>query len=229
MEKEYYVYCHLNKINNKRYFGITKQFPEHRWGVDGVNYKDKCPHFWSAIVKYGWNNFEHIIIASKLTKQDACQMEIDLIAEYKTQNGEFGYNILEGGTAPTIPDEVRRKMSVAMMGNTNGAGHPCSEEKKRKISEAQKGRVFTEEHKQKISESKSGKPHKPLTKETKDKISKSHKKKKVYCPELDTVYESIQDCARKTNTEATTVCACCKGRIRSIHSLHFEYYNEDNT
>ena len=39
-----------------------------------------------------------------------------------------------------------------MRGNQNGLGHPCSEEKKKKISEAQKGRKFTEEHKQKLSE-----------------------------------------------------------------------------
>lgn len=47
---EYYVYRHVNKTNNKQYIGITKQLPEHRWGVDGVNYKSS-PYFYNAIQK----------------------------------------------------------------------------------------------------------------------------------------------------------------------------------
>ena len=49
----YCVYMHVNKINNKKYIGITKQkTPESRWGANGVNYKGS-PHFYAAIKKYG--------------------------------------------------------------------------------------------------------------------------------------------------------------------------------
>ena len=66
----YYVYQHINKINGKRYIGITKQNPESRWGTDGANYKSS-PYFYSAIQKYGCDNFSHDILFNCLTKEEA--------------------------------------------------------------------------------------------------------------------------------------------------------------
>ena len=224
MEKSYYVYIHTNLTNNKKYIGITCQEPKLRWGHNGNTYKGKCPVFWNAIQKYGWNGFSHEIVASDLTREEACDMEIELIKEYQTQERKFGYNILEGGTAPAIPPEVREKMSKAMMGNKNGLGKPCSEEKKKKISDAQKGRKLTEEHKKLLSLAKKGTTHAPPSEETRRKISDAHKKKPVICKETGVVYPSIQQCARELGIEATCICACCRGRTKSIKGLHFEYY-----
>jgi len=148
--KTYCIYQHINKTNGKRYIGITKQTPENRWGNDGINYKGFC-RFWSAICKYGWDGFEHEIVVSGLTKEEACELEVKLIKEYKTQDRDFGYNILEGGNTPKMTEEVRKKMSSSMKGNKNGLGHPCSEDKKRRISESQKGRKLTPEHKMLLS------------------------------------------------------------------------------
>ena len=222
----YYVYEHVNKTNGKKYIGITKQLPENRWGTNGNNYKDSCPHFWNAIQKYGWDNFEHNILFSGVSKEEACELEKKLISENKTQEKEYGYNIMEGGTAPSIPEEIRQKMSAAMMGNTNGAGHPCSEEKKKKISDAQKGRKFTNEHKENISKAKKGKSHEPPSEETRKKISASHEKSPVYCEETGIVYESIQECARQLSLYATVVCKCCKGKLKSTGGYHLKYYTE---
>ena len=86
----YTVYCHTNKLNGKRYVGITSMRPEVRWG-NGNNYRSSR-HFNFAIEKYGWDGFTHEVIAEGLTKEEACQMEQDLIKKYKTTNDRYGYN-----------------------------------------------------------------------------------------------------------------------------------------
>lgn len=95
-----------------------------------------------------------------------------------------------------------------------------------KISASQKGRKLTEEHKAKLSLAKKGKSHASSSAETKQKISDSHTKNPVYCPETGIVYPSIQECSRQTNVEATHICAVCKGRHKTAHGLHFSYYND---
>lgn len=221
----YTVYQHKNKINGKSYFGITKQEPEKRWGTNGRNY-NSTPYFYSAIQKYGWNNFEHIILYSNLTQEEACNKEKELIKKYRTQDKQCGYNILEGGQTFEMPLEVRQKISKALTGNKNGLGHPCSEEKKRKISESQKGRKFSEEHKRKLSEA-AKKRHVPCSQEKREKLSKNYPhQRKVYCLETKEVYRSVQECARQLNIHATNVTKVCKGKLKSTGGYHLQYYDD---
>lgn len=91
----YYVYKHVNKINRKVYIGITKQKPSRRW-QNGYGYVDN-KYFFNAILKYGWDNFEHIILYENLTKDEAIEKEIELIRTYKSNQREYGYNISKGG------------------------------------------------------------------------------------------------------------------------------------
>ena len=220
----YTVYQHKNKINGKVYIGITSQKPEQRWGSQGCNYKSS-PHFYSAIQKYGWDNFEHNILFTELTKEQACLKEQELIKEYNSMNREFGYNSTSGGDIFTMNEETKQKISQAMIGNQNGLGHPCSEEKKEKISNAQKGRKFTEEHKQKLSEAAKN-HHVPCSEEKKQILKEKSHKKPVYCEELDKIFESVQECGRQLGIPATNISKLCNGRGKTLKGYHLRYYND---
>ena len=49
-----------------------------RYGKDGYQYH-QCTHFWRAIQKYGWDNFEHIVLVENLSKEMANIIESELI------------------------------------------------------------------------------------------------------------------------------------------------------
>lgn len=65
MDKTYTVYMHVSP-SNKVYVGMTKRNPVKRWGYNGYCYKNN-DHFSRAIKKYGWDNFQHLILFSNLT------------------------------------------------------------------------------------------------------------------------------------------------------------------
>lgn len=114
MERTYLIYKHTNKINGKVYIGQTCQRARIRWQY-GDGYRHNL-HFYAAIKKYGWNNFEHEILYTSLTKEEADELEIQLIAKYKATNSQFGYNSLTGGAngAKYLTEEERiaaRKVS----------------------------------------------------------------------------------------------------------------------
>ena len=110
-DKLYSVYCHLNKINGKRYISITFRPVLKRW-KNGNGYNElHQPIFAAAIKKYGWNNFEHIILINNLTKQEAEIIEGELIAKYRTQNPKYGYNSSSGIGRQTNEKDINRNVA----------------------------------------------------------------------------------------------------------------------
>ena len=106
--EKYLVYMHINKLNNKVYIGITSKLPHQRWGFNGRNYKIGHTAFYRALKKYpDWDNdWDHIVIKQDLTKDEACDMEVELIAKYKSNcckyhNPSYGYNMTDGGEGRT--------------------------------------------------------------------------------------------------------------------------------
>ena len=129
----YIVYKHTNKINNKVYIGITyHKNPNIRWH-GGSGYKNNA-HFYNAIQKYGWDNFEHEIIYSGLTKEMAEQKEIELIRQYNSTNKKYGYNHHSGGAATNPPTEQTREKIRSKLKGKN-----LSEETKLKMSLSRSG------------------------------------------------------------------------------------------
>lgn len=171
-DRDYCVYMHTNKINGKKYIGITQQSVEQRWR-NGRGYKTQV--FYNAIKKYGWNNFSHDVLFDGLTKEEAEQKEIELIAFYKSDNKNFGYNVSHGGNCSgTMLEETKRKISEANKGKI------VSEETKQKMKEnnvrPMLGKHHTDEAKAKIRQANTGKHH---SKETKHKLSQIFKGRKL--------------------------------------------------
>lgn len=98
--QKYCIYRHVCNINKKSYIGQTCQKPSKRWEADGKGYKDQ-PVFWSAIQKYGWDNFTHEILEENIkTLEEANEREKYWIAYYHTYVNEphsSGYNVTRGG------------------------------------------------------------------------------------------------------------------------------------
>ena len=125
------VYVHTNKINGKKYVGITCLEIKKRWGENGSGYLRKTngkynqPAIANAIVKYGWDNFEHEIVAENLDKEDAENMEADLIKKYKSNIPRKGYNIREGGGSHGhLSEETKEKLRKTMEGRYVGKKNP---------------------------------------------------------------------------------------------------------
>lgn len=90
-EKKYKVYAHINKSNGKAYIGITNCEPSIRWR-NGFGYRQQP--FFNAILKYGWNGFDHIILEEGLDRKEACKKEIYYIQKYDSYQN--GYNSTKG-------------------------------------------------------------------------------------------------------------------------------------
>lgn len=194
MEK-YYVYLHLNKINGKRYYGITSEVkPEIRWKKGYSHNK----HLESAIQKYGWDSFEHIIIASNLSKQEAENMEQQLIAQYKTNNQQYGYNLTSGGGIGVFrhSEESKKLMSE----HTKGVLNPMY------------GKHHTEETKQKISKALSNHPN---------------TSKRVLCIETNIAYPSSREIERQLGINHYSINQVCNGKQKTAGKMHWKYISEE--
>ena len=204
------IYIHRNKINGKCYVGQTIQKPDTRWlegdGYLGKNKDDTYmqPKFARAIIKYGWDNFEHLVLSDIYTNiDDLNAAEIATIAKYDSFNN--GYNATSGGSHGKLSEETKRKISKAAKGRVvseatrekisaaNKGRTPWNKDKKtpeetlaklrgrkhseetiRKISETKKGHEVSEETKHKIGAGNKGRKH---SEESKSKMSEKLKGK----------------------------------------------------
>ena len=228
------VYKHTTP-SNKVYIGITSMQPYKRW-KGGHGYQNNT-HFYNAIKKYGWNNIKHEVLFSGLTKEEACQKEIELISEYNSADIEHGYNQSTGGEYGSSgwhpSDETIKKQrdshigkyagennpfygkhhseesKAKMSASHTGRGKPLSEEHKKKIGEANKGRVMSAESRRKMSEQRKGKAAK--------------NKKRVMCVNNGVVYDSLTEAAIQTGANRKHISAVCKGARNTTRGLKFQY------
>lgn len=173
------IYMHRCKLGkHKIYVGATTLNPTARF-ANGKGYGNN-KEFTADIIKYGWDNFEHIILETNLTHSQAIERETYYIDKYNSTNPEFGYNIQKAGNCQSY--DTRKKKSITMKGRTvsdetkekirlaNIGKHP-TEETRQKMRDSSKNRDLTDELRAKFATMK-GKHH---TEETKNKIKEANK------------------------------------------------------
>lgn len=144
----FYVYRHTSP-NGKVYIGITSQAPERRWGADGRGYRSNR-RFFNAIVKYGWDNFKHEVLFEGLTKQEACEKEIQLIDEHKSYQFKYGYNQSLGGEHGKLTDESKQKIAGKVRELWDDPEYRRHMSEAHKGQEVPKGFHLTEEQKENL-------------------------------------------------------------------------------
>jgi len=161
---EYYTYAYLREDMTPYYIGKGEKDRIYKKGKGEV----KPPRDKSRI----------IFLKKNLTEQEAFKHEIYMIAIYGRKDNGTGIlrNKTNGGDGISgykHTTETRKNLSDMQTGKKR---KPHSEETKKKISQANKGRCVSEETRKKLSEIQKGKT---LSEETKKKISKIHKGKIV--------------------------------------------------
>ena len=139
------VYMVINRINGKRYIGVTRKTLEQR----------RYSHFWaarngsklvfaSAIRKYGPDAFEFSVMQTFDDYLDALIAERDLIAKYKPE-----YNVSAGGVGPNgikWSTQLRERMVVALSAS-------WTDERKRRMAVTARN-LMTPERIQKLKDSR---------------------------------------------------------------------------
>ena len=124
-------------------------------------------------IKPPQDNSKILILKQNLTEEESFRHEVYMIAVFGRKDLGTGilHNKTNGGdgvSGSVVSDETRRKMSEALKGK------PRSKEIRRKISESHKGKTHSEESRRNMSESQKGKT---FSEETKRKLSESQKGK----------------------------------------------------
>lgn len=243
----YCIYIHTNKTNGKVYIGQTSQDVNQRWR-NGKGYINNTL-FYRAIEKYGWDGFEHEIIYTGLTKDEANEKEIEMIAFYGSNNPDKGYNLTTGGDGTNgyhLTEKQRNKISETQTGRklteewkehigdaVRGEKHPfygktLSDEHRKHLSEAHMGQVsakgmlgkkHSEETKKKMSDVRMGYK---MSQETRNKIGEKLSKK-VRCIETNIIYSGLPEASKETGCATSSISLCCNGKREKSKGYHWEY------
>jgi group I intron endonuclease len=160
------IYKAENNINHKVYIGKSILTMEDRRRDHLYRARtDQGTYLHKAIKKYGAENFTWTVIEECSNKEQLAELEKKYIAEYKSNNPEFGYNLTTGGDGGSGPKsiETRKKISESKKGTLAwNKGLDKTDERVAKYSESLKGnkncegRVMSEGNKQKLIASRKG-------------------------------------------------------------------------
>lgn len=147
----YTIYVHTCHVNGKKYVGWTGLTIEERWLehlADTRRVSAKYRLFKQALAKHGYDKWDHDVLETCSTVEEARSSEIKWIAVLKTnglRDGHHGYNMTDGGDGRVAPHDELTKLKIAnaLRGNKCGLGKkglPCNEATRSKLSNSIKGK-----------------------------------------------------------------------------------------
>lgn len=200
------VYIHETP-SGKKYVGVTSVEPSKRWSY-GYGYRHN-EHFCLAIKKYGWHNISHTIVAQNLSKEDALEMEIELIKKHRSYDRRYGYNKSKGGEKTTL-------------------GYHFSDDQKKKISIATKKLWENEDFRRRVSETLKLHGIKPPSR----KGAVSEKRKKVFQFTLDgefvAEHPSVYHAACALGVTTMAISNACNGKTKTSCGYKFSFERNVN-
>jgi len=224
MEKVFIVYKATSKTSGKSYIGQTRKGLKARKSshFSAARMGGSCPHFHSAIRKYGEEDFHWVVLGVAHTQKDVLELEIEFISKFKTFGR--GYNMTPGGEGVegvfgryTASQETRERQSESAKKSPRAKKHlknlheaqkgvPLSKNTREKISKAHKSNKEFMLHVKELGKSNKGKSPSdqtrkkmgdarrgvPRTPETRKRISESHKHNQKLQAQLKRVHETLR-------------------------------------
>lgn len=126
----YSIYLLKNKVNDKMYIGYTENFDkrmkQHEYFAYYNNKQYDSKHLYRAIRKYGWINFEKLVIYQSIYEENVKLMEEFFIRDYNTHHrfGQ-GYNMTYGGEG--TKGIVRTEKTLKLMSDAQKGKKKSSE------------------------------------------------------------------------------------------------------
>lgn len=150
-----YIYLTINNINGKKYIG------QHRADHFDTKYYGSGILLVKALQRYGKDNFSIKFLEPCFSDEELNLREICYIKEFDAVNSDEYYNIAHGGLGHTCTPwnkGVHTGCTPAQYETLSKGWHlPASEKLKKKLSEYRTGIVVSEETRKKLSDAQKGK------------------------------------------------------------------------
>lgn len=223
----YKVYQITNIINGTKYIGFTSKDINVRF--DQHCNRKNCIKMKYAIDKYGKDNFKIEVIANFIDRNDALLFENTAIKIFNTLHPN-GYNLSEGGLAPKMSEETKRKMSKSQMGLQKGKIITLEQRLKMSKTRIERGIKLSPESILKMIETKK-RNNKGMPEGFGKKISERQmgrdnpSAKPIKCLNDSLCFDTITQAAKHYYIPAINIIAVLKGRNKSTGKakLKFQY------